>query len=77
LSDTFRLAEFAPVAVGVKLSVILQLAPAASVLPQALLLKPNALAFVPVTEIETPVRIALPVFIRTATIEGELVVLIV
>jgi hypothetical protein len=77
LSATLRLAELVPVLVGVKLSEILQLEPAASVVPQALLFNPNALALVPVTEMEIPVKGAVPVFINTTTFEGELVVLIV
>ena len=63
--------------VGVKLSEMLQLEPAVNVAPQALLFNPNALALVPVTEIEIPVKDAVPVFINTTTFESELVVLMI
>ena len=57
LSTTVRLALNVPVVVGVNLTAIVHLAPAASELPQVLLCAKSA-EFVPVTLIPAPVKIS-------------------
>src|ERR1035441_5034103 len=69
LSDTLRLAELAPIMVGVKLREMLQLEPAVRVAAHVLL-TPKALALVPVTEILMPVTVALRVAGPTANAFG-------
>jgi hypothetical protein len=59
LSATLSVAVSVPVVVGVKVTTMLQFAAAASVLPQVVVsLKEEAL--VPVSDMEMPVRVALP-----------------
>jgi hypothetical protein len=65
LSATLTEAVRAPVAVGVKVTEIVQLAPAASVAGQVLVC-PKSPAFAPVTEMAVIVSPAVPVFVSVA-----------
>lgn len=67
-------AERAPVAVGLKVTLIVQFAPAATLAPQVLFCEKSPL-FVPAMVMPEPlkVRVALPVFVRV-TLWAELLV---
>lgn len=69
-----RVAERAPPAVGLKVTLIEQLTPAAKVDPQVVVRAKSAL-FAPVMEVAIPVRVVVPLFFNV-TVCAALVVLI-
>ena len=64
MSEMSTVAVRVPVAAGVNVTLIVQLPPAATELPQVLVLL-KSLAFAPVTEMLVMLRLAFPVFVRT------------
>ena len=71
-STTERVAVRVPVAVGLKVTLIVQLVPTANVVPQVVVC-PKSPGFVPVNDVVTPVSVAVPTF-RNVTVCAALVV---
>jgi hypothetical protein len=72
LSATLRLAVTVPLAVGVKVTLIVQFEPAASVVPHVVVCA-NLAALVPVSETAMPVIVAVPVFVSVTVCAGVVV----